>query len=156
MNPSTPQYEDSVIGGAWRQRSEAVAAAVKTTTTTMTTLWDFTEVFASGRLRSGWLYCIAFNFAGRAISTPLRFQVARKSLSLKARSFLAKCTENVGSFLIRNFNYFRFGMEIPAEPSATLTRHVSDNLKVVKEKVMLIAKKNLNPQFQCRQMFSEP
>ncbi|KAL5961966.1 Cell adhesion molecule-related/down-regulated by oncogene [Taenia solium] len=40
-------------------------------------LWDLTELFSSGRLRSGWLYCVAINIVGRAISPPVWVRFAQ-------------------------------------------------------------------------------
>lgn len=42
-------------------------------------LWDLTELSSSGRLRSGWLYCVAINIVGRAISPPVWVRFARKT-----------------------------------------------------------------------------
>ncbi|VDK35930.1 unnamed protein product [Taenia asiatica] len=40
-------------------------------------LWDLTELFSPGRLRSGWLYCVAINIVGRAISPPVWVRFAQ-------------------------------------------------------------------------------
>lgn len=40
-------------------------------------LWDLTDLFASGRFQSGWLYCVAVNPVGRAISPPVWSKFAR-------------------------------------------------------------------------------
>ncbi|KAL5112226.1 Neuroglian [Taenia crassiceps] len=66
------------------------------------TLWDLTELFSSGRLRSGWLYCVAINIVGRAISPPVRLRFARigetkpcetRTLTIKDQPYvLLNCT----------------------------------------------------------------
>ncbi|CDS40298.1 neuroglian [Echinococcus multilocularis] len=55
-------------------------------------LWDLTELFPSGRLRSGWLYCVAVNTVGRAISPPvwIRFAKIDESKPCETRTLTVK------------------------------------------------------------------
>ncbi|EUB64976.1 Neuroglian [Echinococcus granulosus] len=65
-------------------------------------LWDLTELFSSGRLRSGWLYCVAVNTVGRAISPPVWIRFAKidesklcetRTLTVKDQTYLRlNCT----------------------------------------------------------------
>ncbi|VDM15908.1 unnamed protein product [Hydatigera taeniaeformis] len=55
-------------------------------------LWDLTDLASSGRLRAGWLYCVAINIVGRAISPPIsvRFAKIDESRTCETRTFTIK------------------------------------------------------------------
>ncbi|VDL55725.1 unnamed protein product, partial [Hymenolepis diminuta] len=75
-------------------------------------LWDLTDLFASGRFQSGWLYCVAVNPVGRAISPPVwsKFAQIDESKPCETRTFT-----------LRDQPFLRLNCTIPeSTPPATV------------------------------------
>ncbi|VDO06799.1 unnamed protein product [Rodentolepis nana] len=75
-------------------------------------LWDLSELFVPGRFSAGWLYCVAINPIGRAISSPVWSKLAQIDESKPCET---------RTITLRDQPFLRLNCTVPeSSPSATV------------------------------------